>query len=397
MSASSYRGAVSIVGLGYYPFSRNSGVSTLTLAVRACLDACADAGVPVGEVDGIAMYQHWGDSVGPQEVSAALGLRRVTYSLEWFAGGNASSGIVMQAANAVHAGIASYVLVFRAMNGRSGFRMGGIHRAETTMKEPGPHQFQMPYGLITPPEIFGMEARVYMERYGVKSEDLALVAVNNRQNASLNPRAIYRNPISVEDHQNSRIICEPYHLFDCCTESDGAVAMLVTGTARAGGLKHRPVSILSAVGGGVRPADPAVTYASVTKDQLLSAANIGLDAVDVFEPYDDFTDYPMRLLEDVGFCGRGEAKEFIRDGNVSLDGRVAMNCHGGLLSEGYVHGLNNVASAVEQLRGEAEDLCPGWREGDHTFDRGLCRQVRDARIALTYAVGGASALVLQWE
>jgi acetyl-CoA acetyltransferase len=395
MSANSYRGAVSIVGLGYYPFSRNSGVSVLTLAVKACLDACADAGVPVEQVDGVAMYQRLGDSVGPAEVVTALGLRRVTYTVDWATGGNASSAIVMQAANAVHAGIADYVLVYRAMNGRSGFRMGGIHRATALMSAPGPQHFEMPYGLITPPEIFGLQARVYMERYGVKSEDLALVAVNNRLNACHNPRAIFQSPITVEDHQNSRLICEPYHLFDCCTESDGAVAMLLTSTERARDLKRRPVLVLSAVGGSGKISDLAATYATATKDQLLQAAGISLDAVDLFEPYDDFTDQPMRLLEDVGFCGRGEAKDFIREGHVALDGAIPMNCHGGLLSEGYVHGFNNVASALEQLRWEAEDLCPQWREGVHTFDRGRCRQVRDAHIAMTYAVLGSSALILQ--
>ena len=171
--------------------------------------------------------------------------------------------------------------------------------------------------------------------------------------------------------------------------------MLLTSTDRARDLKHRPVLILSSVGGGAKPADLAATYASVTKDQLLEAAGISLDAVDVFEPYDDFTDYPMRLLEDVGFCSRGEAKDFIREGNVALDGRIPMNCHGGLLSEGYVHGFNNVASAVEQLRWEAEDLCPQWREGVHTYDRSQCRQVRNAQTGMTYAVGGSSALILQ--
>jgi acetyl-CoA acetyltransferase len=395
MSAESFRGAVSIAGLGFHPFSRNSGVSVLTLAAKACLAACEDAGLPVEQVDGVVCYTRLSDSVGPSEVINALGLDRVHYSVDWTAGGNASSGIVLLGAQAVHAGTAKHMLVYRAMNGRSGFRMGGIHRAQATMALPGPQQFDMPYGLITPPELFALQARVYMERYGVTSEDLAQVAVNNRRNASLNPRAVFRNPITVEDHQSSRWICEPYHLFDCCSETDGAVAMLLTTTERARDLRKPPVRILGGVGGSSRLHDLAATYASVSRDQLLASAGVSLDEIDLFEPYDDFTDQPMRLLEDVGFCGRGEAKDFIGEGNTLLDGRLPTSTNGGLLSEAYVHGFNTVASAVEQVRGEAEDLCPDWRKGVHTYDRMQCRQVRDARTAMTYAVLGNSALVFR--
>ena len=129
--------------------------------------------------------------------------------------------------------------------------------------------------------------------------------------------------------------------------------------------------------------------------RLLDAAGIDLKDIDLFEAYDNFTDMPMRMLEDMGWCSRGEAKDWVSEGRISLDGDLPMNTHGGLINEGYCHGFNNVLEAVQQLRGEAEDLCPNWASGQHTYDRSICRQVRDPEIALNASVGGYSGLVLK--
>ena len=154
--------------------------------------------------------------------------------------------------------------------------------------------------------------------------------------------------------------------------------------------------LISAGIGGGRPL-PDIVDTGLVKigPRLLQAAGIELGDIDVFEGYDNFTDMPMRMMEDMGWCKRGEAKEFIQEGRVTLDGELPVNTNGGLMNEGYCHGFNNVLEAVQQLRGEAEDLCPGWRDGAHSYDRDCCRQVRDARIALNASVQGSSALILR--
>jgi acetyl-CoA acetyltransferase len=150
------------------------------------------------------------------------------------------------------------------------------------------------------------------------------------------------------------------------------------------------------LGGGTSPLpDIDDTNLVHLAPRLLVAADVELSDIDLFEGYDAFTDLPMRMIEDLGWCERGEAKDFIKDGRIGLDGVLPSNTHGGLINEGYCHGFNNVLEAVQQLRGEAEDLCPEWSKGVHTFDRTICRQVRDPEVALNVSVMGSSALVLR--
>ena len=403
-----FRDKTAIAGIGYSrsaespgAFSKNSGVDVLTLAARAAREACADAGIDVKDIDGAVMYEIGNDSVPIRSLISALGCRENNYISSLVGGGPLASLAVVQVAQAVYHGICKYVLVYRAMNGRSGLRMGqwgagwGGERAGTAPRVGGDGQFSRIYGLAGAPSESGFEARRYMELYGVTSEDFAHWAVNARGNATKNPRAIMRKPITVDDHQQSPFISEPYHLLDCCLETDVACAVIVTTAERARELS-RPVVSISAGSGGHRSfAEIVDTGLIELGPRLLEDAGISLSDIDVFEAYDNFTDMPFRLLEDMGWCKRGEAKDFVRDGRMALDGHLPMNTHGGLINEGYCHGFNNILEAVQQLRGTAEDLCPNWMNGEHTYDRTICRQVRNPKIALNASVGGFSGLILK--
>lgn len=405
MSESDFRERTAIAGIGYsrsaeHPgaFTKNSGVDVLTLAVRAARAACADAGLDPREIDGAVTYQMFDDSVRTEPVMAALGCRTVNYASNLVGGGNYSSFAVFQAAQAVYHGICNYVLVYRALNGRSGIRMGhwGAGAGGGANRVGGEGQFSGIYGLAGAASYHGFEARRYMDLYGVTSLDLATFAVNSRANAVKNPRATMRTPITIADHQASRMIADPYHLLDCCQETDVACTLIVTSAERARALQRRPVLISAGIGGGLSPV-PNIEDTNLLNigPRLLRAAGITLADIDVFEGYDAFTDMPMRMIEDMGWCARGEAKDFIKDGRIGLDGALPMQTQGGLINEGYCHGFNNVLEAVQQLRGDAEDLCPNWHRGEHTYDRALCRQVRDAQVALNVSVMGSSALVLR--
>ena len=395
-----FREKVAIVGIGYsrspeFPggFSRNSGVSVLTLAVRAAREACADAGIDPKELEGGVCYGI-NDTLSPQDVLRSLGCPEINYSSFLSGGGNYASMSVVQAAQAVYHGICKYAIVYRAMNGRTGVRMGQLGGGATG-RVGGPAQFTSIYGLAGPPAMYALRARPWMDAYGVTSLDLANYCVNARDNAAKNPRATFRNPITVEDHQSSRMVVDPYHLLDCCLETDVGVAMVLTTADRARDLPKRPV-LISAGMGGASPNAPSMDSGFVRiGPRLLEAAGIQRQDIDIFEPYDNFTDCPLRLIEDMGWCAMGESKDFILDGRIGLDGELPVSTHGGLMNEGYAHGLNNALEAVQQLRGEAEDLCPGWQSGQHTYDRSVCRQVRDPQIALHCGVMGAGGLVLK--
>lgn len=214
MTAEGFRDQTAIVGIGYSRspeapggFSKNSGESVLTLAVRAAREACADAGVDPKDVEGAVMYSLNNDSVAPGAVLEVLGSTNIKYGVNIVGGGNNPSLIPTLAAEAVHAGTAKYVLAYRALNGRSGIRIGQLGGdAARGNLAPGPAQFTSIYGMAGPPLSFALQARRYMEMYGVSSEDFGHWAVNARSNAMKNPRAIMREPITVEDHQNSRYI-----------------------------------------------------------------------------------------------------------------------------------------------------------------------------------------------
>ena len=335
--------------------------------------ALDDAGLAPTDVDGLATFRV-GDSVLPTILAQSLGLRDLHYYVDQFGGGSVSHAIVAQAALAVHAGIADTVVCYRALNARSEFRMGGTGRPLVDAVET---QYQAPYGYFTPPQQFAMAAMAHMERYGTTPEQLGAVAVNQRKNAVLNDRALMRDPMSLADYLASRWVVEPFRLFDCCLETDGAVALVVTSAERARDLKQTPVLIRGASWGSGQTLysnqqpDPTRTAAADMAPRLYEMAGVGPSDFDLLELYDCFTYSVLVQLEDYGFCKKGESGPFAESGALALSGSLPVNTHGGFLSEGYVHGLNHVTEAVSQLRHHAGE-----------------RQISGAELALTTAQPG---------
>lgn len=380
------RDKYAIAGIGCTAYTAKSNRTVVSLAVEACRNAAADAGLAMAEVDGIVSF-NFGDSVPSIAVATGLGLPAVRYAVEFSSGGNAANLIIQTAAAAIEAGLAKNVLCFRAMNGRSGFRLGGGR----DLNSRGITQFTAPFGWITYPQAMAMWCRRHMIEYGTTSEQLGAVAVTCRRNASLNERAMMREEITLADHQASRMIVEPFHLLDICLESDGACAVLVTSAEVAKDLRHRPVYIMGAAYGGgpnqgddlfdaIRWPDHAHNYSKYIADDLWRSAGVAPQDVDVAEIYDCFTYSVIMQLEGFGFCKEGEGGAYVQNGRIDRDGDLPINTHGGLLSEAYIHGLNHVIEAVEQLRGHSG-----------------ARQVADAEIALTTAgaMTCGSALVLR--
>jgi len=382
----SLRDKYAIAGIGHTNYSSRSGRTVLDLASEACGKALADAGLMAAEVDGFVSYT-FNDSVPAMAVATQLGCNATRYVVDLQAGGNAANLVIQTAAMAIEAGLANSVLVYRAMNGRSGFRLGGGRE----FRAQGITQFTAPFGWITYPQAMAMWCRRHMVKYGTTSEHLGHVAVTCRANAGLNPRAMKRQPITLDDYFASRPIVEPFRLLDICLETDGACAVLVTSAERARDLKQRPVRILGAAyGGGPQQGDDlfdalrwpehATNYAAYIADELWRSAGVGPQDIDVAEIYDCFTYSVLAQLEGFGFCKPGEGGPFVASGAIARDGSLPVNTHGGLLSEGYIHGLNHVIEAVQQLRGEAGP-----------------RQIQGAELALTTAgaMSCGSALVLR--
>jgi acetyl-CoA acetyltransferase len=345
-----------IVGVGYTPFSTNSGVSTLTLALRAIMAALEDAGLSPADVDGVATHRG-GDSTPPQLVADSLGIAHLNYVVDQQGGGGTSHAVVAHAALALAAGLADCVVCYRAINARSEMRMGFTGRAPTVQIE---SQYLAPYGFFAPPQHFAMVAREYMIRYGARPEHFGALAVQSRANAVDNPRAMMRTPITLDDYFNSRPIVEPFRLLDCCLETDACVALVLTRADRARTLRKPPALIRSAaIGGGYslysnqRP-DHATSVAKALGEGLFKRAGMTPGHIDVAELYDCFTYSVVVQLEDYGFCAKGQGGPYIASGATARQGgELPVNTHGGFLSEGYVHGFNHMAEAVLQLRGEA--------------------------------------------
>ncbi|MCO5992299.1 thiolase C-terminal domain-containing protein [Actinoallomurus rhizosphaericola] len=379
------RDRAAIAGVGYTPFSKDSGVSTLTLAIDAILAALDDAGLNVDDVDALATHRV-GDSTPPWVVAPALGIPEVSWYLDQFGGGSVSHAVIGQAAMAVATGVARTVVCYRAINARSEFRMGGTGRGVAPVFDA---QYQAPYGYFAPPQQFAMFTRAHMIKYGTTHEQLGSIAVGQRANAAKNPRALKRDPITIEDYLASRWIAEPLRLLDCCLETDGACAVVVTSAERARDLAAPPVLISGAVWGGGdsflsgQGGDFTVSEAARIAPRLYAMAGAGPEDIDVAELYDCFTYSVLVQLEDYGFCAKGEGGPYAASGAIGPDGALPVNTHGGFLSEGYVHGINHVAEAVAQLRGTAGD-----------------RQVSGAEVALStaqpgYVLAGTSALILR--
>jgi acetyl-CoA acetyltransferase len=306
------------------------------------------------------------------EVARCLGVPELTFFSRIHYGGGAGCAVVQQAAMAVATGVARSVLCYRAMNERSEqrFGTGAQLQSPTPTTEIAHFGWYLPFGLYTPASWVAMCAQRYLHEYGATTEDFGRVAVSARRFAATNPAAWFHGrPIELEDHQSSRWIVEPLRLLDCCQESDGAVAVVVTSAERARDLRQRPAVIRGAAQGAGPDQQMMTSYyresivglpeMGVVARQLYAQAGIGPADVDAAVIYDHFTPFVLAQLEEFGFCGRGEAPDFVRDGHLDAGGRLPTNMHGGQLGEAYIHGMNGIAEGVRQIRGTAVNQVPG--------------------------------------
>ncbi len=358
----SYAGRVAIVGIGATEFSKESGRSELRLATEAVDTALRDAGIEPHEVGGMVTFAS--DTNPEIDIARALGIGDLTFFSRISYGGGAACAIVQQAALAVESGVADVVVCYRAFNERSGRRFGaGVQDRPPIATAEGAHMASyMPVGLLTPAQWVAMAAQRYLYATGATSEDFGRVAVADRRHAANNPAAwFYGKPITLEDHQASRWIVEPLHLLDCCQETDGGQALVVTSLERARDLEHTPAVIRAAAQGSGAGQDMMTSYyrddlcglpeMGVVGRQLWETSGLGPQDMQAAILYDHFTPYVLYQLEELGFCAKGEAKDFVRDGNIEIGGGLPINTHGGQLGEAYLHGTNGIAEGVRLVRG----------------------------------------------
>jgi acetyl-CoA acetyltransferase len=372
-----------VVGIGQTEFSKDSGRSELQLASEAVRAAITDAGLEPSDIDGTVTYTQ--DTNDELALMRSVGIDQVRWTSRTPFGGAGASATVEHAAAAVASGAADAVVIYRAFNERSGHRFGQPSAAITM---PGQNLY-VPYGLDNPAKMYSLWFQHYMHRYGLTNADFGRYSVIARKHAATNPNAwFYKRPITLEDHQSSRWIVEPIlRLLDCCQESDGGVAMVITSIERARDLRQPVVSIEAVAQGHIRDGDILFNFynadsarfpeAEYTARQLWQTSGLTPDDIDVAMIYENFSPVVFYQLEAYGFCGYGEAKDFIADGNIEIGGKVPVNTNGGLLGEGYIHGVNNLLEGVRQLRGTSPNqvagaehvLCAAGRSGV-VFGRG---------------------------
>ncbi len=359
-----------IAGIGQTEFSKNSGRSELQLAVEASLAALADAGLTPADVDGMVTYTL--DSTGEIELIRNLGIPELRFYSRAPYGGAATCAVVLHAASAVASGAANVVLIYRAFNERSGRRFGQpMAPGQSSPNGSAWWRWYTPFGLDTPAKWASLHFQRYMHVYGVTNEDFGRYSVVCRKHAANNPNAyFYERPITLEDHQNSRWIVEPVlRLLDCCQESDGGVAMVITSRERARDLRQPPARIVAAAQSMLFEGDIVSDYyhgdiagmpeIGAIGRQLWDDSGLRPKDIQAAMLYDHFSPIVFLHLEEFGFCGRGEARDFIAQGNIELGGSLPVNTHGGLLGEAYIHGVNHINEAVRQLRGTAINQVQG--------------------------------------
>ncbi|MHB9759973.1 lipid-transfer protein [Streptomyces sp. BYX5S] len=355
-------GRAAIVGIGATEFSKDSGRSELKLAVEAVHAALDDAGLSPADVDGMVTFTM--DTNPEITVAQAAGMGELSFFSRVHYGGGAACGTVQQAALAVASGVADVVVCYRAFNERSGRRFGsGVQHREPSA-EGAALGWNLPFGLLTPASWVAMAAQRYLHTYGLTPEAFGHVAVMDRRYAATNPAAyFYGKPITLADHAASRGIVDPLRLLDCCQETDGGQAIVVTSVERARALPNPPVVIRAAAQGAGRAQEQMTSFyrddltglpeMSVVARQLWRTAAMGPDDIDVGILYDHFTPFVLMQLEEFGFCPPGEAAGFVAEELLPL------NTHGGQLGEAYLHGMNGIAEGVRQVRGTAVNQIPG--------------------------------------
>ena len=360
------RGKTAIVGIGettYYKRGQ-SPHSEFKLVLDAIQLAAEDAGIDVRDIDGFASFSD--DRNDPPRLMTALGIKDLTFSnMVWGGGGGGGSGAVANAVAAVAAGYSKYVVVYRGLAQGQFGRFGQGPQAPTA---PGGAAFTAPYGLMSPAQSFAMRIRRFMHEHGTEQSALRAISLASYQHAQANPRAVmYGRELTEEIYDNSRMIVEPFHLFDCCQENDGAAALIVTTAERAKDMKQKPAWVMSAAqGSDCRQAatahnspDYATSNFKTLAPRLYAMAGLGPEDVDVLQSYENFTGGVLMSMVEHGFCEPDEVNDFFTLENFSApDGKLPLNTSGGNLAECYMHGLELVHEAVRQVRGESTCQVP---------------------------------------
>jgi acetyl-CoA acetyltransferase len=373
MSPAPAERAAAITGIGQSAVGRRLGRGELDLTVDACLAAIEDAGLTRADIDGLATYPGAGIGTagfggpGTPEVQDALRLR-----LNWHDGGSegpAQMRAVIAACFAVAAGAARHVLVYRTVTestaqgdgGRQGIGGGGGGNGGMP-RFSGFLQWSLPFGAVSAVNWIALVAQRRQHEFGLTREQLAGIALNARRNAARNPKAIYRDPMDLEDYLAARMISTPLCLFDCDAPCDGSTALVVSHVDTAADAP-RPACHVNAVGTALRGRPSWDQFDDMTTMAARDAAagmwertELRPGDVDVAELYDGFSILTMVWLEALGFCGRGESGPFVEGGaRIALDGELPLNTSGGQLSAGRLHGFGLLHEACLQLRGEAGD------------------------------------------
>jgi len=350
-----------IIGIGQTPYTKNSGVSELSLAVEAVSKAIDDAGLDPDDIDGYSSFTL--DTNDEVDIARAVGTGDCTFYSRIGYGGGAAIGVVHQAVMALATGQAKNVVVYRALNGRSGQRYSQGVSGDIVTSDLIHWSWYMPWGLMTPASWVAMFTQRYMHDTGCKAEDLAEVALTTRAHAVNNPDAFfYERPLTLDEYMSARWIAEPLRLYDCCQETDGGVAVVLTTPDRACDSRH-PAALVKGVAQAFASDQEQMTSfynrdisrlpeKEIVARNLWATSGLGPDDIDAAVIYDAFTSIVLFQLEAYGFCGFGEAKDFVKDGALSAKGgRLPTNTHGGQLSEAYLHGVNGIAEGVRLIRG----------------------------------------------
>jgi acetyl-CoA acetyltransferase len=367
------RDKTAVTGIGETAYSRNSGKSVVALQMEASLAAVADAGLTPKDIDGIIAYAPSG--VVAEDFVTNFGIPDLRFSATTPMGGASCVAAVQCAVAVIAAGICQHVLIPLGRNGASESRIGSRVRQMPQFRMVG--EFEMPIGNIAPAQLYAPMARRHMELYGTTSRQLGEIAVTTRRHAGLHGNAMMTKPITLDDHQQSRMIADPLRLLDCSLESDGAVAVIVSAAERARDAKKRPVYV-SGVAEGHPDSPSAITQrpdlttfgTAKAAPRAFGMAGVTPADIDVAEIYDCFTFNVLCQIEDLGFCRKGEGGAFVEGGALEVGGRLPLNTHGGLLSQAHMAGLNHIVELVRQLRGE-----------------GGATQVADAEVGLVTGYG----------
>jgi acetyl-CoA acetyltransferase len=363
-------GRAAITGIGQSAVGRRLGRDPLALTADACLDAIEDAGLRREDIDGISTYPGAGIPGAPGFSGAGITDVQDMLRLEvnWFCGGPelpGQLGSVINACMAVATGLARHVLCFRTVwestaqgsGPRAGIGTGGGGR----FRAGGFMQWTLPYGAASAAVWIAMMARRHFHEFGTTREQMAQIALNARRNAGLNPKAIYRDPMALDDYLSARMISEPFCLYDCDAPVDGSTAIIVSAVDAAQDCRKKPLRV-EAVGSALRGRPSWDQFDDLTTMALRDAAamlwertDLAPADVDVAELYDGFSFIAMAWLEALGFCGKGESGPFIEDGRaIALDGSIPLNTNGGQLSAGRLHGYGLLHEAALQLWGEGQ-------------------------------------------